>query len=45
MLSQSCLRNTGVLVLSKRPLVNDIRIASILEQTRRYPRLREGSRN
>ena len=39
MLSQSGLRNIRVLVQSKRPLVNDIRIAGIVEQTWRYPRL------
>ena len=34
--------NTAVLVQAKCPLVNDFRIAGIVEQTRRYPRLREG---
>lgn len=43
MLSQSCQCNTGILVQSKRPLVNDIGIAGIVEQTWRYPRLHEGS--
>jgi hypothetical protein len=43
MLNQSCQRNIGFLVQSKRPLVNDIGIAGIFEQTWRYPRLHEGS--
>jgi len=35
--------HTSVLVQAKCPLVNDFGIARLVEQTRRYPRLREVS--